>query len=175
MTSRTPSRFHLSRITGQMFMGDLIPGMHNYAPILASAETVPFRFTPNMQHFLGPISTEGILTSSLMAIGRCLTEPEYDLDQNLCLFARDEVAHWFQARGKSSQFDLSFRKSVINCIDSIVSRAEQVACKIEREQAVNNPSNTGDKPVVQTVTNLISQATNPLYLTRMGETFHPWF
>jgi hypothetical protein len=51
-------------------------GMHNYAPILASAETVPFRFTPNMQHFLGPISTEGILTSSLMAIGRCLTDPE---------------------------------------------------------------------------------------------------
>lgn len=27
MTSRTPSRFHLSRTTGQMFMSDLVPGM----------------------------------------------------------------------------------------------------------------------------------------------------
>jgi hypothetical protein len=31
---------------------------------------------PNMQHFLGPIFTEGLLTSGIMAIGRCLTEPE---------------------------------------------------------------------------------------------------
>ena len=50
--------------------------MHGYAPILASADAVPFRFTPNMQNFIGPICTEGILTSNLMAIGRCLTEPE---------------------------------------------------------------------------------------------------
>jgi transformation/transcription domain-associated protein len=158
-----------------MFMSDLIPGMHNYVPMLASGDAVPFRFTPNMQNFLGPICTEGILTSSLMAFGRCLTDPEFDLDQHLCLFGRDEVTHWFQIRGKSSLFDLSFRKSVINCIENIVSRAEQMACKIEREQAVNNPSNPGDKPVVQTVTNLISQATNPIYLTRMGDTFFPLF
>jgi len=110
-----------------------------------------------------------------MAIGRCLTDPEFDLDQQLCLFARDEVTYWFQIRGKSPPFDLSFRKNVVACIESIVSRAEQLACKIEREQAVNNPSNPGDKPVVQTVTNLISQATNPILLARMGETFCPWF
>jgi hypothetical protein len=29
-----------------------------------------------MQTFLGPIFTEGILTSGILAIGRCLTEPE---------------------------------------------------------------------------------------------------
>lgn len=50
--------------------------MHTVVPILASNEAVPFRFTPNMQHFVGPICIEGILTSSIMAIGRCLTEPE---------------------------------------------------------------------------------------------------
>jgi len=111
----------------------------------------------------------------LMAIGRCLTEPEFDLDQQLCLFARDEVTQWFQMRGKVFAFDLTFRKHVIANIDSMVNRAELMACKIEREQAVNNPPNPGDKPVIQTVTNLICQATNPVHLNRMTETYHPWF
>jgi len=30
-------------------------------------------------------------------------------------------------------------------------------------------------PVTQTVTNLISSATNPLQLTKMGELYQPWF
>lgn len=29
-----------------------------------------------MQNFIGPIATEGIMTAGIMAIGRCLTEPE---------------------------------------------------------------------------------------------------
>jgi transformation/transcription domain-associated protein len=94
MTSRLPSRFHISRSTGQMYMSELLPGLNhldfsvdevsmslsegysNQAPIFASHDVVPFRFTPNMQNFLGPAFTEGILTSGLMAIGRSLTEPE---------------------------------------------------------------------------------------------------
>lgn len=127
--------------------------MHNYLPLLASAETVPFRFTPNMQHFVGPICTEGVLTSSMMSMARSLTEPEvsflnftwdidfglktlhqFDLDQQLCLFARDEVANWFSIRGKTPPYDQSFRKHVAACVDNIVTRAELVACKIEREQ-----------------------------------------
>lgn len=51
-------------------------GVAGGAPVLASNDAVPFRFTPNMQNFLGPIFTEGVLTSGMLAIGRCLTEPE---------------------------------------------------------------------------------------------------
>ena len=46
------------------------------APVLQSSEAVPFRFTPNMQHFVTPNGMEGLMTSGIMAIGRCLTEPE---------------------------------------------------------------------------------------------------
>jgi transformation/transcription domain-associated protein len=45
-------------------------------PVYSNNETVPFRFTPNMQRFVGPIFTEGLLTSGMMAIGRALTDPE---------------------------------------------------------------------------------------------------
>lgn len=76
LTSRTPSRFHVSRSTGRIAMSELLPGVAGQAPVFASNDAVPFRFTPNMQKFLGPLFTEGLLTSGIMVIGRCLTEPD---------------------------------------------------------------------------------------------------
>ncbi|EGO01921.1 hypothetical protein SERLA73DRAFT_166433 [Serpula lacrymans var. lacrymans S7.3] len=175
LTSRAPSRFHLSRATGQIAMSELLPGQASQTPVIASNDAVPFRFTPNMQRFLGPIFTEGILTSGIMVIGRCLTEPEFDLEQQLCLFARDELMWWLHNRKQPWTFDISFRTSVAANIDGLVKRAETMACKLEREQAAANPSNPGSAPVVQTVTNLISTATNPIQLMKMTENYHPWF
>jgi transformation/transcription domain-associated protein len=134
LSSRLPSRFHLSRATGQIAMSELLPGVANQAPVFASNDVVPFRFTPNMQNFLGPIFTEGILTSGLMSIGRCLTEPEFELEQQLCLFARDEVMTWLHGRGKAWTLDMSLRVHVAANIDGVVKRAETVACKVERDQ-----------------------------------------
>lgn len=45
-------------------------------PLFATNDVVPFRFTPNMQHFVGPIYIEGLITSGILAIARSLTEPE---------------------------------------------------------------------------------------------------
>lgn len=49
---------------------------HASHPLFATNDVVPFRLTPNMQNFLGPIFTEGLLAPGIMAIGRSLTEPE---------------------------------------------------------------------------------------------------
>ncbi|KAH7909445.1 hypothetical protein BJ138DRAFT_1066999 [Hygrophoropsis aurantiaca] len=175
LTSRSPSRFHVSRSTGQIAMSELLPGVSSQSPVFASADAVPFRLTPNMQNFLGPIFMEGLLTSGIMVIGRCLTEPEFGLEQQLCLFARDEVMTWLHGRGQPWTFDLSFRTNVADNIAGVVKRAEVMACKLEREQALTNPATTGATPVVSTVTNLISTATNPIQLMRMSEIYHPWF
>ncbi|KAF8640045.1 hypothetical protein AX17_001287 [Amanita inopinata Kibby_2008] len=176
LSSRHPTRFHISRATGQMAMTELLPGMSNQMPIFATSDVVPFRFTPNMQTFLGPIFTEGILTSGIMAIARSLIEPEFDLEQQLCLLGRDEVTAWLSMRGRPWTVDLMFRQSVAANIDGVVKRAETMACKTERESALQtNATNTAMVPVVQTVTNLISSATNPSQLAKMGELYHPWF
>ncbi|KAJ6599027.1 hypothetical protein DFH09DRAFT_1388713 [Mycena vulgaris] len=172
LTHRTPLRYLLSRTTGQMTMTELVPGMSQQLPIFATNDVVPFRLTPNLQNFLGPVFTEGILTSGIMAIGRSLTEPEFDLEQQLCLFSRDEVMTWL--RGRSGNTDNNFRKFVAANIDGFVKRAETMACKVEREQANQNPTAPVLAPVVQTVTNLISSATNPIQLTKMGEMYTPW-
>lgn len=65
-------------------------------PLHKSQEPVPFRLTPNMQHFITPTGVEGLLTSAVMAIARSLTLPEFDLESCLSLFLRDEVcSYWF--------------------------------------------------------------------------------
>ncbi|THV08510.1 hypothetical protein K435DRAFT_832965 [Dendrothele bispora CBS 962.96] len=171
--SRHPSRFQFSKTTGMISMSDLFPSIAAQHPLFAVSDAVPFRFTPAMQHFLGSTAIEGILTSGIMAIGRSLTEPEYPLDQQLCLFVRDEVANWLITRNRSPTVDLNFRQHVTINIDSIVKRAETMACKIEREQALQGSTPT--MPVVMTVINLISTATNPIQLAKMGEIYYPWF
>ncbi|KAG6917890.1 hypothetical protein DXG01_000499 [Tephrocybe rancida] len=137
-------------------MSELLP-VSTQAPVFATNDVVPFRCTPNMQHFVGPIFMEGILTSGILAIDRSLTEPEFELEQSLL-----------------PQADVVFRTNVAANINGVVKRCENMTCKVEREQAVNN-GNIGTVPVIQTVTNLISGATNPIQLAKMGEMYHPWF
>jgi len=155
-------------------MSELLPGVAGQAPVFASNDAVPFRLTPNMQRFLGQIFTEGLLTSGIMVIGRCLTEPDFGLEQQLCLFARDEVMTWLHGRGQPWTFDTSFRTNCSANIDGVVKRAEVMACKVERDQ-IGMVSTPATAPVIQTVTNLISTATNPIQLMRMSEIYHPWF
>ena len=50
------------------------------------------------------------------------------------MFSRDEVMTWLHGRGKPWTFDLSFRTSVAESIKGVVTRAETLACKLEREQ-----------------------------------------
>ncbi|KAI6087970.1 hypothetical protein F4821DRAFT_258425 [Hypoxylon rubiginosum] len=64
-----------------------------------------------------PISTEGIFSCSIMAIARCLTEPEFELEHALTLFARDEVIFWFTSSRRTIQLnDNQLRETVqTNC------------------------------------------------------------
>ena len=75
-------------------------------PIIASQEAVPFRLTPNMQHFITRVGIEGVITAAVTAIGTSLTMPEFDLGGTLSLFIRDEVSETPQ-RAKSQSVDLS--------------------------------------------------------------------
>jgi|HubBroStandDraft_1064217.scaffolds.fasta_scaffold1700189_1 transformation/transcription domain-associated protein len=73
------------------------------------------------------------MTADKAAFLDCFTS-QFDLEQQLCLFARDEVNTWLHGRGKPWTFDVSYRASVAANIDGVVKRAETMACKLEREQ-----------------------------------------
>ncbi|KAF5390637.1 hypothetical protein D9757_002758 [Collybiopsis confluens] len=170
MSSRQPARFHISRSTGLVAMSELFAGLGNQQPIFSTSDVVPFRFTPALQHFLGPIVTEGVFAPSLMAIGRSLTETDYALDTPLRLFVRDEICGWLMQRSRPVTVDQGFRQAVNLSIDAVITRAEAMACKVDREQAA-----TSAVPALQTVTNTISASTNPVQLAKMGELYYPWF
>lgn len=90
---------------------------------------------------------------------------------------------------RDPQAENVFRAKVQKNIDSVVNRAETMACKLEKNQASEAsttflhssliyPQDPKDEKLtqnMQSVTNLISTATNPLKLASMPDLFAPWY
>ncbi|QRV73100.1 histone acetyltransferase SAGA, TRRAP/TRA1 component, PI-3 kinase superfamily TRA1 protein [Ceratobasidium sp. AG-Ba] len=169
---RLPQRFHLSRSTGRMYMSDLLPTWNNKHPVIHNGEVCPFRFTPNMQHFVTPIGIEGLLTSGIMAIARGLTEPSFDLEQQLSLFLRDEVYAWYLnavPQPTMLPHDLIFRRAVQTNTESLLKKADVIACRVPSDM---NASST--QVPNQNITDLIVRATQEQMLAQMEVTFQAW-
>ncbi|KAG2237337.1 hypothetical protein INT48_009070 [Thamnidium elegans] len=165
---RMPHKIMIARSTGNVWMTELLPGWNASNPLFGNGEAIPFRFTPNIQEFMTPIGIEGLFTSSLMATARCLTEPEFELDQYLCLFVRDELATWHLANHRSVT-DAQFRERINTNVIQVQTKAQFLSCKSDREKTLN----TG-KPLNQNVIDLISQASNPQKMAQMECTWMPW-
>ena len=156
MNSRHPHKMSIARATGRVWGSELIPAMAGAKPYFHNPEPVPFRFTPNLQTLLGPLATEGIFAPSIMAIARCLTEPEGELELQLSLFVRDEMTFWYTQQQRQNTTDGQLRESVqINC-EQIVRRAVSLA----------QPPTAGNLPANQTVVDLVAQAVNPIKLSQ---------
>ncbi|OAD77362.1 hypothetical protein PHYBLDRAFT_36397 [Phycomyces blakesleeanus NRRL 1555(-)] len=165
---RTPHKIAISRSTGNVLMTELLPGWNQANPMFGNGEAIPFRFTPNIQEFITPVGIEGLFTSCLMATARSLTEPELELDQYLSLFVRDELVTWHMANHRSVT-DVQFRERVNNNVLQIMTKAQFLSCKAERENTIN-----ANKPTNQNVIDLISQASNPQKMGQMECTWMPW-
>ncbi|KAM0751100.1 hypothetical protein T439DRAFT_380110 [Meredithblackwellia eburnea MCA 4105] len=167
MGARVPSRIHISRSTGKMYTSDMLPSIIPNKPEFINAEAVPFRFTPNLQRFITPIGTEGLLTSSMLAIARCLTESEFDFEHRLSIFVKEEVTIWVQMAKVEGRVNI--REIVLGNVDSIVRKAAVMSCKMEREKS---PSAT--IPVNQSVLELLIQATSLPQLAKMEPAWMAW-
>lgn len=141
ISSRLPNRIHISRSSGQVTMSDLVPTLNPQMPQFKSTDATPFRLSINIQNFIGPIGIEGVLTSSLMAIGRCLSEPEYDLEEYLSIFVRDEINFWYvgaqrQAPGTPTEAP---KDIVMSNAKEMVKRAKILSCKHELDKVSFSP------------------------------------
>ncbi|KAI7885947.1 uncharacterized protein EV154DRAFT_427566 [Mucor mucedo] len=165
---RMPHKIMISRSTGNVWMTELLPGWNAANPLFGNGEAIPFRFTPNIQEFITPIGIEGLFTSCLMATARCLTEPEFELDQYLCLFVRDELATWHLANHRSVT-DAQFRERINTNVLQVQTKAQFLSCKADREKTLS-----AGKPLNQNVIDLISQASNPQKMAQMECTWMPW-
>lgn len=107
-------------------------GWNQSTPLLGNGESVPFRFTPNIQEYITPVGIEGLFTSCLLATARSLTEPELELDQYLSLFIRDELITWHMSNHRSVT-DAQFRDRVQTNVLQVMTKAQFLSCKTDRE------------------------------------------
>ncbi|ANB14815.1 histone acetyltransferase TRA1 [Sugiyamaella lignohabitans] len=113
---------------------------------------------------MGPTVVEGLYAMSIMIIARGLTEPEFDLDQYLCVFVRDELISWYTQQHRPSVQDQQLREIVRVNVEAIVKRATSLA-----------QVGQGNIPANQTVIDLISQAVNPRHLALTDNLWMPYF
>ena len=155
ISARLPYKMAISRSTGSVWGSELIPTMSSQRPVFNNPEPVPFRLTPNLQTLMGPIALEGVFSCALMAISRCLTEPEGELEQQLSVFVRDEMMFWFTQQHRAVLAENQLRDIVHMSSDNVVKRAVSLA----------KPPD-GALPANQTVIDLIARAVNPLQLAQ---------
>ncbi|CDZ98369.1 Histone acetyltransferase SAGA, TRRAP/TRA1 component, PI-3 kinase superfamily [Phaffia rhodozyma] len=185
LQQRTLPRFQISRTTGMIYMSELLPFSikPESSPLLQNDDPVDFRLTPNIQHFITLTGIEGILTASLVAIGRGLCQPEvrllfpvcsrrtmlccnpfadlapvfcatqqFDLEEQLSLFMKDEVYHMINVLKRRPLDDLSFRQLVAQNVEVFGNKVKMISCQYEREKT------KGDVPVTQSSTKLFFSA-----------------
>ncbi|KAK4082839.1 uncharacterized protein Triagg1_1729 [Trichoderma aggressivum f. europaeum] len=163
MHNRYPAKMNIARGSGNIWGSELMSFMSASKPFFHNPEPVPFRLTPNLQTLMGPLAMEGIFACSVMAIARCLTEPEHELEHALTLFVRDEMMFWLMNSHRSGISENQLRDSVQLNSDSIVKRAISLA---------HNPS--GNLPANQTVIDAIAKAVNPMNLAQCDALWMPY-
>ncbi|KAJ3577545.1 hypothetical protein NPX13_g3024 [Xylaria arbuscula] len=164
MTIRYPSKMNIARGSGKIWGSELMSCMAVGKPFFHNPEPVPFRLSPNLQTLMGPLATEGIFSCSVMAIARCLTEPEFELEHALTLLVRDEVIFWFTSSHRAIHLnETQLRETVQTNCDMVVKRALSLA----------QPP-LGNLPANQTVIDLIARAVNPMSLAQCDALWMPY-
>ncbi|KAH8882770.1 hypothetical protein GQ53DRAFT_847315 [Thozetella sp. PMI_491] len=161
---RYPHKINISRGTGNIWGSELTAALSPTKPFFHNQEPVPFRLTPNLQTLMGPLATEGIFSSAIMAIARVLTEPEQRLEHALSLFVKDEMFFWFTTSHRAhSLSETQLRETVQTNSELIVKKAVALA----QVPAGNLPAN-------QTVIDLIARAVNPMNLALCDALWMPY-
>ncbi|KAI9000171.1 phosphatidylinositol kinase, partial [Gaertneriomyces semiglobifer] len=159
---RTPHKFNISRKTGKIWTSELLPSLATQTYLFSNGEPIPFRFTPNIQTFLTPVGVDGVFAASLQGVARALTEPDYELEDYLSIFIRDELVQWQGIQRKPPLQDQQLREFVGQNVDLVLRRTHGLACRSELDGVAN-----------RTILDLIATASNPHKLAQMDISYQP--
>lgn len=72
---------------------------------------VPFRLTPNLQELISPVGISGVVTHCMIAVARCLVQPQFSISSYFKAVLKDELIGWNKKVGNfyqvsNSDFDL---------------------------------------------------------------------
>ncbi|KAJ3373226.1 hypothetical protein HDU91_000939 [Kappamyces sp. JEL0680] len=170
---RIPQKFYISAEKGNIWLPELLSSISSQTFLFHCNESIPFRLTPNLQHFMGPNGLEGLYAASMVTIASVLSEGDTDLRDFLSIFIRDEIISWQTAIRKPMVQSTSRLRELVNQnLRLCLSRAQNMSCKTERSLVrlawpLTPQASERSEPVNQSILDLISTATNPLKLAHM--------
>jgi transformation/transcription domain-associated protein len=198
MTTRYPSKMHISRRSGNIWGSELISFISPQRPLLHQPEPVPFRLTPNLQVLMGPIHTEGIFVAAVMAIARCLTS---DITAPIPVTSAAAAASATGPNGTaaptpssvpdSTNSELEHHLSIfirdemqfwyMSAHRQVIKEDEMRANVLRNSEAIVNKAvaiakepTANNIPASQCVLDLIAKATNPEKLAQADLLWMPW-
>ncbi|KAK9238263.1 hypothetical protein V1525DRAFT_117414 [Lipomyces kononenkoae] len=162
---RLPYKLLISQTSGEAWATETLPSLpsHTTTPAFFNPEPVPFRLTPNLQNLMGPTALEGLFSPSMMIYAKCLTLPEFDLEQYLTLFVRDEIISWYTFQHRPCAQDQQLQEIVKLNVEVILKKTSSLA-----------QPGKGTIPANQTVIDLVAQAVNPKHLALTDNAFMPY-
>ena len=133
-------------------------------------EAVPFRLTPNLQHFVTRTGIEGPFISTMLALSRVLSDPSLQFEDFLGIFLRDESISWVGLQRQPSQgalADSTMKERIAQNANVVMKKIQSLSTPREGEPE--------SAPADQRLLELIAAATNPQQLCQMDPTWQPWF
>lgn len=105
LTRLSPDMIYLHQDSGLLNVSYFKFDMNEATGELHADKPVPFRLTPNIVHFITPIGVEGPLSASIVAVARCLRQPNYQVPAILKAILRDEMIA-FQKKIQNLDYDV---------------------------------------------------------------------
>lgn len=171
ITSRQPQKIHINTRTGSVWTSEMLPNKIGHSkqnpaqelsesiqkiPVFINPEAVPFRLTPNIQTLIGNVGIEGVLSVYVLVIAKCLCSPDFEIENFLSLFVRDEVVSWFAQNLQSSAQGPHLKDIVRANVDLITNKVTKIG-----HVSLSALCTT------QNINELIATAVNPRSLAQM--------
>ena len=171
-------------------MGSFILGITSSGQLIL-LEPVPFRFTPALQLFIGPLNIDAFIINAIFSSASVLLKPNSEWRDALYLFLREEIFRWiidyfipnrsihFENKYETERFlaDETYCKVSQN-FELCYKRTQTLACLKEKEHTLNpNVRNNHiiSQIITQPIIDLLSCSINPQKLAQMDGMWHPWF
>jgi transformation/transcription domain-associated protein len=173
---RYPQSIHISTTTGNIWMSEALPSVVNHK--FCHFESVPFRLTPVLQHFITPHGLDGPFSATLLAISKALCLDEKNgtmVEDYLRVIVRDELLYWANGLKQPFASDELLRTKVLENCHEIVGRMQKLVedCVPSSSTGISIPTDKVD-PINRHLLELVARATNPQNLAEMSVTWMPF-
>lgn len=170
LTRLGPEMINIARDCGKVTFNYFRFDIKDSKGELDANRPVPFRLTPNMCEFITSIGVQGVITNCMIALARCLVQPQFSIHSYLKAILKDELIGWNKKR-HDEQNPLT-TGSVHSDGDSeqliqmVLKASEAVLTRLQNLASFENAESK--------VATVISAATSLDNICRMDPAWHPW-